>query len=169
MAKKDLIKSFVNSFLQQQSDHAWLMIPLNGNDGGCDEFKNTVAFSTFSASLNRNDFGYYIDTTFSDIPENLRTKMKGLLVTNQHSFHSEDVIFDYGGSDSKISASLIQIIAQKNQDNELEMLVGFISLVRKPTKGWRFNQDYWKSDKQKVQRGLQYIFGNEAQKEIAHK
>ncbi len=136
MARKDLIKSHVNTFLQQESDHEWLIKKCV--DGiGRDEFKNTIVYSTFPVSLNRDDFAYYIDMTFSDISEELRKR--------------------------------IQILAQKNDQNELEILFGFISLTRKPSIGFHFNADYWKSDKQKVQRGLQYIFGNQAQKEIAHR
>jgi hypothetical protein len=167
MARKDLIKSHVNTFLQQQSDHEWLIKKCVGGLGR-DEFKNTIVYSTFPVSLNRDDFAYYIDMTFSDISEELRKRMKGLYITNQHSYQSEDVVFDYvvGGN---ITASLIQILAQKNDQNELEILFGFISLTRKPSIGFHFNADYWKSDKQKVQRGLQYIFGNQAQKEIAHR
>jgi hypothetical protein len=168
MARKDLIKSHVDTFLQQQSDHNWLMIPLNCN-GGNDQFKNTVVYSSFPATLDRNDFAYYIDTTFSDVAADMRTKMKGLYITNQHTYHSEDIVFDYSGKDGKISASLLQIIAQKNDRNELEMLVGFISLIRQTPIGWQFNQDYWQSDKNKVMRGLQYMFGNQAQKEISNR
>lgn len=168
MARKDLIKSHVDKFLQQQPDHTWLMVPINSKIGN-DQFINTVVYSTFPATLNRDDFGYYIDTTFSDIDRDVRKKMKGLYITNQHSYHSEDIVFDYGEQNGKISASLLQIIAQKNDRNELEMLVGFISLIRKPGIDWHFNQDYWKSDQQRVMRGLQFIFGNQAQKEISYK
>ncbi|CAF3161774.1 unnamed protein product [Rotaria sp. Silwood2] len=167
-AQTNTIRSHVDKFVQQKSDHEWLMIPLNCK-GGKDEFKNTVVYSTFPASLNGTDFGYYIDMTFCDIPDDMRKKMKGLYITNSHSFQQEDIVFDYGTTNGKISASLLQVIAQKNSARELEVVVGVISLVRTPESGWHFNNDYWRSDKDRVKRGLQYIFGNEAQKELSYK
>lgn len=167
MARKDLIKSHVDVFLRQHSDHEWLIKSCNGGMGS-DMFKNTIVYSTFSDSLNRDDFAYFIDTTFSDVKDELRIRMKGLFITNQHSYRSEDVVFDYGLG-GHITTSLIQILSQKNDQNELEVLFGFISLTRKPSISYHFNPDYWKSDQDRVLRGLQYIFGSEAQKEIAHK
>ncbi|CAF1049340.1 unnamed protein product [Rotaria sordida] len=159
LAPTNTIILHVDKFLQQESDHKWLMVPLNCK-GGKDQFKNTVVYSTFPSNLNRDDFGYYIDTTFSDLGEDMRKKMKGLYITNRHSFQQEDIVFDYGTQNGKISASLLQIISQKNASNELEVIVGVISLIRTPEIGWRFNNDYWQSDKDRVKRGLQYIFGN---------
>ncbi|UJR29140.1 hypothetical protein I4U23_010354 [Adineta vaga] len=68
MASKDLIKSHVNTFLQQEFDHQWLMETRGGI--GKDDFKNTVAYSSFPASLTEVDFESYIDMTFPDIDEN---------------------------------------------------------------------------------------------------
>ncbi|CAF2946979.1 unnamed protein product [Rotaria sp. Silwood2] len=166
LAHTNTIRSHVNKFLQQEPDHEWLMVPLNGKCGK-DEFKNTVVYSTFPSNLTRNDFAYYIDTTFSDLEEDMRKKMKGLYVTNRHSFQEETIEFDYSVKNGKISASLLQVIAEKNSANELDVIVGVISLVRTPEIGWYFNNDYWQSDKDRVKRGLQYIFGNEAQKQLS--
>ena len=164
MAKGNLIINHVNRFLQQQSDHKWLIKEDTGG-GGQDHFTDTVVYSTFPSTLTSIDFGNYIDLTFSDLPKDLKIKMKGLYIVNSQSFQQEDIVFNYE-VDGQISATLIQIIAQKNQSKELEMLVGFISLTRIPTKNWRFNNKYWQSDKDRVKRGLQYIFGNVAQKEL---
>ena len=165
LAPNSNILMHLGKFLQQKSDHDWLMVPSNCK-GGRDEFKNTVVFSTFTSNLVRDDFAYYVDTTFRDLPDGMRQKLKGLYITNSHSFQQEDIVFDYATRDGKISASLLQVVAQRNRANQLEVLVGVISLVRTPEIGWHFNQDYWKSDKDRVKRGLQYIFGNDALKQI---
>ncbi|CAF1386975.1 unnamed protein product [Rotaria sordida] len=165
-AQTSILSKRVSTFLQQKPDHDWLMIPLN-DKGGKDQFKNIVVYAIFSSNLNRDDFAYYIDMTFCDLSEDMRKRMKGLYLTNSHSFQQEDIVFDYAAKDGKISASLLQIVAQKNRSNQLEVLVGVISLIRTPLVGWHFNNDYWKSDKCRVQRGLQYIFASEAQKELS--
>lgn len=94
--------------------------------------------------------------------------MKGLYITNSYSFQQENILFDYASTNGQISATLLQVIAQKNDFKELELLVGVISLVRTPAIDWYFNNDYWQSDKSRVQRGLQYIFGHEALKELPY-
>ena len=160
-----IITRHVNKFVQHEADHVWLMVPLNCQ-GGQDEFKNTVVYSTFPSNLSRDDFGYYVDSTFCDLPQEMRQKMKGLLITNSHSFQQEEIVFDYGVEGGKISASLLQVVAQRNISQQLEVLVGAISIVRTPEVGWHFNNDYWQSDKNRVKQGLQYIFGIEAQKEL---
>ncbi|CAF4846694.1 unnamed protein product [Rotaria sp. Silwood1] len=164
-AQTSILSKRVSTFLQQKPDHDWLMIPLI-DKGGKDQFKNIVVYTIFSSNLNRDDFAYYIDMTFCDLPEDMRKRMKGLYLTNSHSFQQEDIVFDYGAKDGKMSASLLQIVAQKNQSNQLEVLVGVISVVRTPSVGWHFNNDYWKSDKCRVQRGLQYIFANSTQQHL---
>ncbi|CAF3862259.1 unnamed protein product [Rotaria sp. Silwood1] len=165
LAHTNTIRSHVDKFLRQELDHKWLMVPLTCK-GGKDEFQKTVVYSTFPSDLTRDDFAYYIDTTFWNLEENVRKKMKGLYVTNRHSFQEENIEFDYGAKDGKISASLLQIIAQKNSSNQLDVIVGIISLVRTPEIGWQFNNDYWQSDKDRVKRGLQFIFGIEAQNQL---
>ncbi|CAF0822732.1 unnamed protein product [Adineta steineri] len=167
MARTNSIMSHVDKFLQQKPDHEWLMVPLNCK-GGKDQFKNTVIYSTFPANLSRDDFAYYIDMTFGDLSESMKRRLKVLFIPNHEFFKDENIDFDYGTINGKISASLVQVISQKNTSNELEIIVGVISLVRTPEIGWHFNNDYWKSDKDRVRRGLQYIFGNEAQKVISH-
>ena len=167
MTQKNNIITHVDRFLQQKSDHDWLMIPLNGKQGR-DEFKNTIVYSTFPANLNQTDFESYIKMTFCDLPHEHQTKMAGLRLTKSQSFQQEDVVFDYAPTTGCISATLLQIVSQRNEQNELEILVGAISLVRKPTIGLHFNNDYWQSDKSRVQRGLQYLFAIEAKKELAY-
>lgn len=159
------ITTRVNKFLQQESDHDWLMVKLNCK-GGKDEFKNTVAFSAFPSNLTKDSFEFYVDSMFCDLPADMRKKMKGLYVIDRHSIQDENITFDYGMVNGKISASLLQIIGERNQSGQLEILVGAMSVTRTPEVGWHFKNDYWQSDKARVKRGLQYMFAMEAQKEI---
>jgi hypothetical protein len=163
----DSIVSHLEKFQRQQSDYLWLMTP-SGHVVGTDHFQKSVIRSTFPITLNDDDFGYYIDMTFADFPTDLRTRMKDLYGENQHRSTSEDVIFSEH-TDGAISATLIQILAQKNDRNELEMLVGSVSLTRQPPRGHRYQQSHWEEHKERVKTALQYIYGQEAQKEISYK
>lgn len=159
------ISTRVTKFLQQKADHDWLLVPLNCKSGK-DEFKNTVVYSRFPPNTKEADLFTYIDMMFNDLPEAKRKKIKAAFLTNSQSFQEEDIEFDYATKDGKISAALIQVIAQRNEVQQFEVLIGVISLVRTPEVGWQFNNDYWQSDKARAKRGLQYVFGTEAQKEL---
>lgn len=54
LIQKGNILHYGNAFLQQKSDHDWLLIPLNGK---CDkdQFTNTAVFVVFSADLSRDN------------------------------------------------------------------------------------------------------------------
>lgn len=158
------IKARIDWFREQKSDYDWLMIPLNSKRGR-DEFKNNIVFAKFRSDLSLGDFTFYIDTTFSDLPANIRTKMRGMFVPKSLSHQEEDIIFDYEVA-GRISTSLVQIISERNSEDELEVMVGVIKLDRYPGIGWHFNNDYWESDKERVKLGLQYLFACEAQKEL---
>jgi hypothetical protein len=106
--------------------------------------------------------------TFSDFPEYIRIRMKALYNKNDLNSSSEDLIFD-SHADGTLSAILVQILTQKNDYDELEMIAGLVSVTRKPSVGHHYVADDWQNKRNKVQRALQYIFGNEAQKEIAHR
>ncbi|CAF0851434.1 unnamed protein product [Adineta ricciae] len=166
LVPKGNISHHVNKFLEQKSDHDWLLIPLNCKSGK-DQFQNTVVFSTFPADLSQAGFANYVESTFCDLQKTQREKLKGMYWTNSHTYQQEDIIFDYGVQNGKISATLLQVVSQKNAAKELQVLVGVISLIRTPETGWHFNNDYWKSDQDRVKSGLQYLFGNEAKKELA--
>ncbi|CAF1222007.1 unnamed protein product [Adineta steineri] len=172
LAQTNIISTHVDKFLQQKSDHDWLMAPVTG---GKDQFKNNVVYSTFPSNLNRKEFENYVDKTFSGLDKETRLRIKGLYTTNTQISQQEDISFNYdekkgffgfGGRKSEISASLIQMVSQRNKEYELELIIGVISLTRTLKDDSTWNRDYWKSDKDRVKRGLQYQFGNEAQKQL---
>ncbi|CAF2632546.1 unnamed protein product [Rotaria sp. Silwood2] len=162
-SKKKLIVSYVNEFLQKQSDFGWLTQPFN-HVVGSDHFKNLVVRSTFPVNLNQVDFEYYIDMTFNDFPPNLTTRMKDLFQTSNQNPTSDDIKISET-ADGAVTATLIQILCQKNDRDEIEMLVGSVSLTRRPPKGYYFTGSYWEQHKEQVKTALQYIYGKEAQKE----
>jgi hypothetical protein len=163
-SKTNVIVSHLRNFLQQQSDHAWLFAP-HKKTVGSHYFHNSVLFSTFPASLNQSDFEYYIDTTFSNYPEPIVIRMKALFNKNDPSSLSKDFAFNVH-DDGTQSATLIQILTEKNEYNELEMVVGVISVIQKPSMDYHYVEDNWRNQ-ERVQRALQYIFGMEAQKRIS--
>ncbi|CAF1511977.1 unnamed protein product [Adineta steineri] len=165
-SNKDLIVSYVKRFLEQQSDFTWLTQKFE-RSAGSDHFQNLVVRSTFPTTLTSTDFEYYIDMTFNDFPTNLRTQMKHLYQQSNHNPISEDIIFGNHENDA-VSATLIQILSQKNDRDELEMLVGSISLIRRPLEGYQFPASYLKEHKDRIKTALQYMYGKEAQQELSY-
>jgi hypothetical protein len=91
--------------------------------------------------------------------------MKALFNKNDPSSLSKDFAFNVH-DDGTQSATLIQILTEKNEYNELEMVVGVISVIQKPSMDYHYVEDNWRNQ-ERVQRALQYIFGMEAQKRIS--
>lgn len=165
--KKNDIGSHLENFRQQQPDYAWLTAPYR-NTAGSDHFHKSVICSNFPASLNEDDFEYYISMTFSDFPEYIRIKMKDLFNKNDLKSSLGDLIID-NYSDGTQTAILIQILTEKNEREELKMVVGFVSVTQKPSMDYNRVEGNWQNERDKLQRALQYIFGNEAHKELDHK
>ncbi|CAF3457488.1 unnamed protein product, partial [Rotaria sp. Silwood2] len=67
-----------------------------------------------------------------------------------------------------VSATLVQILSQKNDRNELEMLVGSVSLTRRLSEGSYLCRSHWEQHKEPVKTVLQYIYGKEAEKELSY-
>ncbi|UJR29141.1 hypothetical protein I4U23_010355 [Adineta vaga] len=137
------------------------------NDPGSDHFHKSIASATFSASLTREDYEYYIAMTFNNVPEHIRVKMKDLYDTKNEKPSSEDLILE-NHSDGSLSAILIQILTETDEHNELKMVVGIVSMTQRPGRNLYGIAVDWENQKDKVQRALQYIFGNEARKELTH-
>lgn len=161
------IMSYVKDFLRRQDDCTWFMTQ-SSRLVRSDHFQSVVVHSTFPRTLSPEDFHYYIDTTFSDFSEDLKLTMKRLYSTNSDSPVLEEVtcVNDVHGSMTLI---LIQIITQINDHNELEMLVGSVSCTRHLFQDYRLRQEYWHKNKDRIKAALQYIFGNEAEKELAQR
>ncbi|CAF4538310.1 unnamed protein product, partial [Rotaria sp. Silwood2] len=165
-SKNDLIVSYVKEFLQKQSDFCWLTQQFDRTVVS-DHFQTLVVHSTFPVNLDQSDFEYYIDMTFNNFPEDLRARMKNLFQKSRQNPISEDITFaDH--ENGTVSATLVQILSQKNDRNELEMLVGSVSLTRRPSEGSYLCRSHWEQHKEQVKTALQYIYGKEAEKELSY-
>lgn len=163
-SKKSLL-AYVNEFVNQQNIFRWFTHQFDRSTGA-DHFKNSVVHSTFPINLNKNDFEYYVDMTFDDFPSKLTTKMKDLYDQTDENPMSEEIIID-DCSNGAISATLVQILSQKNCRNELEMLVGAVSVTRYPPQDRSFNRNYWKQHQEQIKKALQYLYGEEARKTLS--
>ena len=162
---KKSLSTYIKEFIKQQDMFHWFRHKFD-HSTGADHFKNSVVHSTFPIHLNKNDFEYYVDMTFNDFPLELKTKMKDLYDQTDENPISEDIIIDDGSNDA-ISATLIQILSQKNCRNELEMLVGAVSVTRYPPQDRSFNRNYWKRHQEQIKEALQYVYGKEALKTLS--
>ncbi|CAF1462102.1 unnamed protein product [Rotaria sordida] len=104
--------------------------------------------------------------TFNDFPPELTTRMKCLFQRNNENPISEDILID-NHSDGALSTTLIQIISHKNDRNELEMLVGYVTATRRLSRGYTFTQTYWEQHRKQIKRALQYLYGKVALKELS--
>ncbi|CAF2725343.1 unnamed protein product [Rotaria sp. Silwood2] len=102
---------------------------------------------------------------YDDRLEDLRARMKNLYQKSRQNPISEDTTFaDH--QDGTVSATLVQILSQKNDRNELEMLVGSVSLTRRPSQDSYLCCSHWEQHKEQVKTALQYIYGKETEKEL---
>ncbi|CAF1348913.1 unnamed protein product [Rotaria sp. Silwood1] len=93
--------------------------------------------------------------------------MKNLYKKSHQDLISEDITF-VGHENGAVSVTLVQILSQKNDRNELEMLVGSVSLTRCPSGGSYLCRSHWEQHKEQVKTALQYIYGKEAEKELSY-
>ncbi|CAF5148531.1 unnamed protein product, partial [Rotaria sp. Silwood1] len=67
---------------------------------------------------------------------------KNLYQKSRQNPISEDTTFaDH--ENGTVSATLVQILSQKNDRSELEMLVGSVSLTRRPSQGSNLCRSHW--------------------------
>jgi hypothetical protein len=64
---------------------------------------------------------------------------------------------------------LIQILRHKNDHDELEMLVGSITVTRRPAKILRVSRIFWEQHGERIKKALPYLYGKEALKELPAK
>lgn len=165
-SRRGSLNLFLKRFLNKKNEFAWLTQLYN--NVGSDHFKKSVIHSTFPVNLNQADFNYFIDMTFNDFSEDLRASIRNLYFEMNGNLTAEDIIItnDEGNA---ASVTLIQILCQKNDLSELEMLVGVVSLIRRPHIDNPIDQLNWQTHKEQLKNALQYIFAKEAEKELSFK
>lgn len=152
-----------NKFLRQKDDYDWLIAPCVGG-GGKDDFQERVVYTTFPGTLSKSEFEEYVDFKFSSLNQNNRNKIKALFNAITDIDMEKSITFEYE-TDGAISAMLTQILFERC-GNELRVSVGYIKFIRRPTKGWHFLRDYWKSNEEKTVKGLQYKYAKQLENEL---
>ena len=163
--EEDSIRSYLRQCLTQESDYHWLMHPF-GHATDLDQHRNLVVYSTFPAPFDESDLEVYIETTFDAFSAYLREKIKALYYECLHTPISEDFILaDH--ADGAVSATLIQILSRRHDHHKVEVVIGCVTLTRRPPAGYRFDRLYWDLQEARMKTALRYIFGREALKAMS--
>ena len=162
--QKDPIRSYFAKCAQQQSDYEWLTHPFD-HAIDLDQYHHLVVRSSFPTPLNESDLNVYNDTAFIEFSAYLRERIKALHYQCLQNLMSEDFILaDH--TDGAVSATLLQSLSRRTDDGEVEMVVGLVSLTRRPPAGYRFDRLYWDQQEARTKTALRYIFGREAPKSV---